>query len=732
MPARRKRQVKAPPGKVDMEEELSAPRTSGKTTRSHREPVDVKVFKESPRQKLGPAENTEGSKRQLRSRKGKAQPPEDPACCQQPLQSSVQDEELGIGAESVRTPTQAPGQSKPAKPRRVLWALDVKPEEDQVGSRDPVKSKRGSSVSLPPKRKREDGSPTRMRRLRTSTRAQDPAEKPPLKRQRAAPQERCEPPEPLGVKKRRGALAESTEDMPSEDMKTKNRGRRAPGATSPGKEMSLRSRLPNKASSAEQTPEGLLTVDKVKTKRSGKKPVTASPEAESQTPEDGARSSASGDTVRERRTRQRPGRQGKAPLPSAAGETSVETHVKTREERGAQRAASTHGLRVEEDPKVRQDRGPVSPSPRHCLGPGQLLPRFSEAQKGWWIQFTPYRIPEPVGLGGASRSPPAHSIPPDSRSPLELGTPQGAESLDPGSIRPSRVLPATVSDAAESSQLQSQTQQSPPSYSLRPSRVLPATVSDPAESSQLQSQTQQSPPSYSLRPSRVLPATVSDPAESSQLQSQTQQSPPSYSLRPSRVLPATVSDPAESSQLQSQTQQSPPSYSLRPSRVLPATVSDPAESSQLQSQTQQSPPSYSLRPSRVLPATVSDPAESSQLQSQTQQSPPRPGRVLPATVSDSESPPSYSLRPYGVLPATVSDPTESSQLQSQTLQSPPSYSIRLCEGQTRAPMVTTEGETWERTSVASVGLPTTQKQDGRMCGPDHVTAVLSGPQYWHM
>ncbi|XP_015428051.1 PREDICTED: LOW QUALITY PROTEIN: antigen KI-67 [Myotis davidii] len=342
MPARRKRQVKAPPGKVDMEEELSAPRTSGKTTRSHREPVDVKVFKESPRQKLGPAENTEGSKRQLRSRKGKAQPPEDPACCQQPLQSSVQDEELGIGAESVRTPTQAPGQSKPAKPRRVLWALDVKPEEDQVGSRDPVKSKRGSSVSLPPKRKREDGSPTRMRRLRTSTRAQDPAEKPPLKRQRAAPQERCEPPEPLGVKKRRGALAESTEDMPSEDMKTKNRGRRAPGATSPGKEMSLRSRLPNKASSAEQTPEGLLTVDKVKTKRSGKKPVTASPEAESQTPEDGARSSASGDTVRERRTRQRPGRQGKAPLPSAAGETSVETHVKTREERGAQRAASTH------------------------------------------------------------------------------------------------------------------------------------------------------------------------------------------------------------------------------------------------------------------------------------------------------------------------------------------------------------------------------------------------------
>lgn len=47
-------------------------------------------------------------------------------------------------------------------------------------------------------------------------------------------------------------------------------------------------------------------------------------------------------------------------------------------------------------------------------------------------------------------------------------------------------------------------------------------------------------------------------------------------------------------------------------------------------------------------------------------------------------------------------------------------------------MVTTEGQMWVRTSVASVGLPTTQKQDGRMCGHDHVTAVFSGHQYWHM
>ncbi|XP_054584649.1 proliferation marker protein Ki-67 [Eptesicus fuscus] len=335
LPARRKRQVRAPPGKADVEEELSAPRTSGKTTRSHRAPVDIQVFKESPRQKLGPAANPEGSTRQLRSRKGKARPPEGPARCQQ-LQSPARDEELDTGAESAGTPTQAPGQSKPAKPRRVLWAPDVKPVGDQAGSRDPVKPPRGSSVSLPPKRKREDGSPTRTRRLRTSTRAQDPAEeKPPPKRPRTAPQER------------RGALAESTEDMPSKDLETKSRGRRAPGSTSPGEEMSLRSRLPNKTNRAEQTAGILVTAEKVKTKRSGKEPVPASPEVKGHTPEDGARSSAPGDTGRARRTCLRPGRRGKAPSPSAAGEKAGETRVETpgktpEETEGARHAGFAH------------------------------------------------------------------------------------------------------------------------------------------------------------------------------------------------------------------------------------------------------------------------------------------------------------------------------------------------------------------------------------------------------
>lgn len=111
--------------------------------------------------------------------------------------------------------------------------------------------------------------------------------------------------------------------------------------------MSLRSRLPNKTNRAEQTPGILVTAEKVKTKRSGKKPVTAAPEVKSHTPEDGARSSASGDTGRARRTCLRPGRRGKAPSPSAAeeeaGETRVETPGKTPEEtEGAQHAGFAH------------------------------------------------------------------------------------------------------------------------------------------------------------------------------------------------------------------------------------------------------------------------------------------------------------------------------------------------------------------------------------------------------
>nr|KAF6322584.1 marker of proliferation Ki-67 [Pipistrellus kuhlii] len=368
LPARRQRQLRAPPGKADVEEELSAPRTSGKATRSRRRPADITVFKESPRQEPGPAADTAGGRRQPRSRKGRAQPPEGPARRQPLPQSPVQDEEPDAGTEN-----------KPAKPRRVLWAPDVKPVEGQAGRRDPVTPPRGGSVPLAPRRKREDGSPTRTRGLRTSARAQDPVEeKPPPKRQRTAPQQRREPPEPLGVKRRRGAVADGTEDVPGEDLGTKTRGRRAPVATSPGKEVSLRSRLAAKTSSAEQTPGVPGTAGAGKTKRSGRKPAPASPEAKSHSPEDGAGSSVPGDEVRERRACPRPRRRGRAPEPSVAGEKAGETREeapgKAQEEKeGARPAGLTQrrarkvtvppaGDTAESQPKPRATRSAKRPA----------------------------------------------------------------------------------------------------------------------------------------------------------------------------------------------------------------------------------------------------------------------------------------------------------------------------------------------------------------------------------
>ncbi|XP_036120479.1 proliferation marker protein Ki-67 isoform X3 [Molossus molossus] len=351
-PVRMRRQLRAPPAKVDMEEGLPAPRrptrTLGKPTPSHRGPEmadkDLKVFKESPRQKLGPVENAMVSTRQLRSRKGKAQPLEGPAHCRQLLPSPVQDKELDTGAESIpRTSLQAPDQSKPAKPRRVLRALNGKPGEDLVGSREPVKSQRESSISQPPERSREDGSPPGMRSRRTRTCAQGTAEEKPLQKRQGT--DRSEPPGPL--KKRQRVWAESTEpvaDVPSKDVQTKNMVRDVEDVTFSNKGMSLRSRLPNKTDRAEQRPEILVSAEKVKIKRNEKKPMNASQEVKIQNPEDGATNSVPGDKVHERRRCLRPGRRGKVPLPSGAEEKArerMETQVKTQEEKeGAQRSGS--------------------------------------------------------------------------------------------------------------------------------------------------------------------------------------------------------------------------------------------------------------------------------------------------------------------------------------------------------------------------------------------------------
>ncbi|XP_064451529.1 proliferation marker protein Ki-67 isoform X2 [Mirounga angustirostris] len=81
-PTSKRRQLKTPPQKVDLEKDLRKPiQTPGKSTHSHREPgggdEDIKLFKETPKQKLNPAENVTGSKRRSRTPKRNVQSLED-------------------------------------------------------------------------------------------------------------------------------------------------------------------------------------------------------------------------------------------------------------------------------------------------------------------------------------------------------------------------------------------------------------------------------------------------------------------------------------------------------------------------------------------------------------------------------------------------------------------------------------------------------------------------------
>ncbi|XP_036907102.1 proliferation marker protein Ki-67 isoform X2 [Sturnira hondurensis] len=347
MPARTRRQLKAPPGAVAVQGEPSALRrprgTSGRATRFHGEPVDgakdIQVCKGPPKREPGPVGNTVGSERLLRSRKAKAQPLHSPANSKQLLQSPAEDKELGTDTAGVmRTSTQTPDQSKPVTTsRRALRALNMKPTEELVDSRGPVKSQSESSAALSPKRKREDGSCMGPGRLRPRTRAQDTAEEEPQrKRQRTAPREQRAPPE---LKKRQRVLREDIEpvdNLPSANRKTKNKGRKE-DVTSPNKEVSLCSSLPSKTKAAGQKPELLISAGKVQRKQDEKKPVKSSQEVEIQNLEGGAQNSAPGVKVHKRRMSPRPGRRGKVPVPGGAEEkalaSSVETHRKAREEK---------------------------------------------------------------------------------------------------------------------------------------------------------------------------------------------------------------------------------------------------------------------------------------------------------------------------------------------------------------------------------------------------------------
>ncbi|XP_014649529.1 PREDICTED: antigen KI-67 [Ceratotherium simum simum] len=364
-PPSKKRRLRAPPRKVDEQEDLSAPRkptqTLGKTMRSRREPVggdkDITVFKETAKEELDPAANVTGNRRWPRRTKEKAQPLEDLTRYKEPLQTPAHAKELGSEAESVKmTPTQTADKRKPVKiSRRVLRAPKIEPTDDLAGTRDPVQSQGESSVSPSPKRKRgKDGRITGTKRLCSVTPPPDTAEEKPLhKKQRTAPRETCEPPEPaVTEKKSRRMLAkriEPVKGLPSNNGKTEKRGQTVEDAAASNKGMSLRSRRPNKTDVEEQKSEFPLSAEKIKTKRNEKKPMNTSQEMKLQNPEDGAENSTSGGQVPGSRTGLRSGRRNKMPLPNVAEEKarkkSVEISVKSQKESKVTEHSDSKSLR---------------------------------------------------------------------------------------------------------------------------------------------------------------------------------------------------------------------------------------------------------------------------------------------------------------------------------------------------------------------------------------------------
>ncbi|XP_067565150.1 proliferation marker protein Ki-67 isoform X1 [Pseudorca crassidens] len=119
-PTNRKRWLKTPLGKADVETELSACRmtqTPGETGHSEGEPVDddksIKLFQETPHQKLDSSENVNGSKRRPRTPKGKAPPLEDLAGLKELFQTPDHAKEPTTDDRPTNIPRQSP-QPEPA------------------------------------------------------------------------------------------------------------------------------------------------------------------------------------------------------------------------------------------------------------------------------------------------------------------------------------------------------------------------------------------------------------------------------------------------------------------------------------------------------------------------------------------------------------------------------------------------------------------------------------------
>ncbi|XP_059028814.1 proliferation marker protein Ki-67 isoform X1 [Mustela lutreola] len=352
-PTSRRRHVKTLPQQADVGRGPSALRTStrrrGPSVVSSQEPAgsdrDLRCVNDAPKQTLSPAENGMLRKSRRRAPKEKATPLEDlagspepePEPCPGPDPSQEAREDAGgVRAAPVHPPG---GRQAVSVPQRSLRARRATAQEDGGLRREPVGSGRERGASPPSKREggTKEGS-TGAKRLRSVTPAQDAEEeKPPQKRRRAAPQEGCDAPEPLTVKKSLRVAAEPMRlpgDPPRSSREATPRAREAVGSPPSHQGRSLRSRRPNKTEAEGQRPKPVVTAtEKPKTKRSDKKPLKTSQETALQSPEDGAKQAASGGKARGSRMCLRSARPTRMPSPDVAEEKQREKRVGVQEKK---------------------------------------------------------------------------------------------------------------------------------------------------------------------------------------------------------------------------------------------------------------------------------------------------------------------------------------------------------------------------------------------------------------
>ncbi|XP_047616278.1 proliferation marker protein Ki-67 isoform X2 [Phacochoerus africanus] len=345
----RQRRLRSPPGEVDAEGP-SAPRRPTRAARETRttgsEPAadekDIAVFKETSGPNLDSAEEVVGTKNRLRSHKEKAQPPGGPGSVKEPFPRPDQAKGLGNDAAVVKTALRpTAGRRRPAETSRSdLRASKVRSTEDPGGASP------SESHASPQREQGEAGRASGRKRLRPDTAVQEPGDEKPLqKRQRAAPRERGDLPDPLGMKQKNLRVAvqktEPVGKLPEGDLKTDAAG---PGdaAGAPDKGMSLHPRRPNKTDLEEQRPECLPSAEKMRRTRHEKKSVKTSGERALRGREDGAENPTSGGKVQERQVRSRSGGQNKTLPPDAAEPKAREKRAETRWKDQEEKEATEH------------------------------------------------------------------------------------------------------------------------------------------------------------------------------------------------------------------------------------------------------------------------------------------------------------------------------------------------------------------------------------------------------